>query len=275
MADMNSGTPGGSGGFDWNSVLSEKSPEMRRFRGLFKHIPSDPRCKICAAPFEGPGAPLMRALGRSRWRKNPNFCRVCEVFLSQHPGGAEVELTFLFADMRGSTSIGESMPAAAFSALLNRFYAVGSRIVIDHDGIVDKYVGDEIVALFAPPFAGAAHATQAVAAARKLLVETGHGKADRPWAPIGIGLHTGPAFVGSVGMGGVTDFTALGDTVNTTARLASAAGVGEILVTRAAATAAGLADTGFEQRHLELRGRTEPVDVLVLRAGGTVGAGAA
>jgi len=80
-----------------------------------------------------------------------------------------------------------------------------------------------------------------------------------------VGVHTGVAFVGSVGEAGITDFTALGDAVNTTARLASAASAGEILVTRAAADAAGLSVGRLEQRQLELRGRSEPVDVVVLR----------
>jgi adenylate cyclase len=117
------------------------------------------------------------------------------------------------------------------------------------------------------------HATRAIEAARRLLAETGHGTASGPWAPIGVGVHTGLAFVGSVGEGGVTDFTALGDSVNTAARLASAAAAGEVLVSRAAALAAGLPDEGFEQRHLELRGRAEPVDVVVLGASGVRSAG--
>jgi adenylate cyclase len=125
--------------------------------------------------------------------------------------------------------------------------------------------------MFAPPFAGSAHAQRAIEAARRLLAETGHETPSGPWAPIGVGVHTGLAFVGSVGEGGVTDFTALGDSVNTAARLASAAAAGEVLVSRAAAMAAGLSDGSFEQRHLELRGRSEPVDVLVLGAGSRVG----
>jgi adenylate cyclase len=139
-------------------------------------------------------------------------------------------------------------------------------VVIDHEGLVDKFVGDEIVAWFAPPFAGPEHAKAAVAAARALLDATGHRAPEGPWVPIGAAVHTGIAFVGSVGEGGVTDFTALGDTVNATARLASAAAAGEILVSRSAANAAGIAAEGLEERHLDLRGRTEPIDVLVLRA---------
>jgi adenylate cyclase len=86
------------------------------------------------------------------------------------------------------------------------------------------------------------------------------------FVPVGVGVHTGVAFVGSVGDKGVSDFTALGDAVNTAARLASAANDGEVLVTSTAANAGGIAGTS-ERRRLELRGRTEPVDVVVLRPG--------
>jgi adenylate cyclase len=159
------------------------------------------------------------------------------------------------------------MAPAEFSALLNRFYDIASRVVIEHDGIVDKFVGDEIMAMFAPPFAGKAHPLRAVEAARALVAAASRANGDGEPIPVGAGVHTGIAFVGALGgEDGPTDFTALGDTVNTTARLASAAAAGEVLVTRAAAEAAGIAGEQFEQRHLELRGRTEPVDVVVLRA---------
>jgi adenylate cyclase len=252
--------------FDWKAVLDGTDTRLRRYRSILRRIPASPRCKMCAAPFAGPGAPVMRAMGRSRWAKNPNYCRMCETLLSENHGGAEVELTFLFADVRGSTGLGERMAPTAFSELLNRFYEVAARVVIEHEGLVDKFVGDEIVAWFAPPFAGREHAKAAVAAAQALLDHTGHRSPEGPWVPIGAGVHTGVAFVGSIGEGGVSDFTALGDAVNTTARLASAAGAGEILVSRSAANAAGIATEGLEERHLDLRGRTEPIDVLVLRA---------
>ena len=221
---------------------------------------------MCFAPFEGPGAPLMRAMGRRRWEKNPNYCSICVTWLAEHRGGAEIDLSFLFADVRGSTGLGERLSPTEFSELLNRFYEVAARVVVDHEGLVDKFVGDEIVAFFPPSFAGPAHAAVAIDAARTILAKTGHNAGSEPWVPVGAGVHTGVAFVGSVGEGGVTDFTALGDAVNTTARLASAAGPGEILVSRASATAAGITTEGLEERHLELRGRAEPVDVVVLRA---------
>ncbi len=70
--------------------------------------------------------------------------------MAKHHGGAEIEATFLFADIRGSTSLAEGMSPSAFHALLDRFYAVASNVVFENDGGVDKFVGDEIVAMFFP-----------------------------------------------------------------------------------------------------------------------------
>jgi adenylate cyclase len=120
-----------------------------------------------------------------------------------------------------------------------------------------------VVGLFLPVLAGQDHAAHAIDAAADLMRATGHGTPAGPWIPVGAGIHTGLAYVGTVG-DTVTDFTALGDSVNVTARLASAAGPGEILVSSTSATAAGL-DDGLELRTLTLRGRTEPLDVRVLR----------
>jgi class 3 adenylate cyclase len=97
-----------------------------------------------------------------------------------------------------------------------------------------------VVALFIPGFAGNDHASKALSAARDLFAEMGN-DGDDPWIPLGAGVHTGVAYVGTVGEGDALDFTALGDPANTTARLASEAAAGEILVSAAAAEAAGLA----------------------------------
>ena len=133
-----------------------------------------------------------------------------------------------------------------------------------HDAVVDKFVGDEVVGPVPPGAGGANHARDAVdRRGRALLRATGHGRPEGPWIPVGVGVHTGVAYVGTVG-DTVTDFTALGDSVNVTARLASAAAAGEILVSAASADAADLEDA-LETRTLTLRGRTEPLDVRVLR----------
>ena len=251
----------------WRSLLvTGTDPRLRRYRRVFRLLPANPRCKFCSAPFAGAGAPLMRLLHRDRWKKNPRFCSYCFKFLDDTRGGVELELSLLFADARGSTTLAERVPPAEFSRLMNRFYEGASAVLVTSDGVVDKFVGDEVIGLYLPGLAGPDHARKAVVAAQQILRATGHEDRAGPWLPVGIGVHTGSAYVGTVGgAGDITDFTALGDAVNTTARLASEAGQGEILVTDATAAAASMSLDLLERRRLHLRGRTEAVDVLVLR----------
>lgn len=240
------------------------SPRVRRLRRFWRTIPSAPRCKMCTSPFGAPGGPLLRLIGKGRWAGNSDYCAGCFKQLYRHRDGAEIECTLLFADIRGSTQLAESMSATDFRALLDRFYRTATGILIAHEAIVDKFVGDEVVAIFIPALAGENHAGQAIDAGLDLLRATGH-ETDAPWAPIGIGINTGEAFVGVVGTADHVEFTALGDTVNVTARLASAAGAGEVLVTESAARAANLASAwASERRRLDLRGKAEATDVIVL-----------
>lgn len=251
----------------WRGILMGTDPRFRKSRALYKHIPREPRCKMCAAPFAGPMAPIMRMLGRGRWSKNPKYCGMCFSLVSRFRGGAEIPCTLLFADVRGSTELAERVSSSEFSRLLNRFYDTASRILIANDGIVDKFVGDEVMAIFIPALVQERHAARAVATAKEILHAVGQ-VADNGDAalPIGIGLHTGNAFVGSVGEAPHSELTALGDVVNTAARLASAAGAGELLVSREAADAAGLELGALEHRSLTLKGKSAPTEVVVLTA---------
>ena len=247
----------------WARMLNDPDSGFAAGRGFFRMLPSSPRCKMCAAPFAGPSAPFMRLLDRGRWDKNPSICGLCFKQLEKARGGAEIELSMLFADVRGSTGLAEVMGPGAFQNLLGRFYREATNNLVARDGIIDKFVGDEVVALFLPVLAGHDHAAHAIEAAKDLFRATGHGTETGPWIPLGAGVHTGLAYVGTVG-DTVTDFTALGDSVNVTARLASAAAPGEILVSAASASAAAL-DPGLESRTLTLRGRAEQLEVRVLR----------
>jgi hypothetical protein len=130
----------------WRQFLTRGDSTERRARHLFKRLPRGPRCRLCAAPFAGPGAAVMRVIGRQRSTQTPTMCRSCFTFVTTHHGGAEVECTMLFADIRGSTTLGESLSPGAFHAVLDRFYTVASDVVYDNDGMVDKFVGDELVA---------------------------------------------------------------------------------------------------------------------------------
>src|SRR5215218_9251081 len=238
-------------------------------RAISRKIPSEPRCKLCDTPFGAPGN-LMRFIGFGPSRLNRRICRGCIHALEKRPGGAEIELSLLFADVRGSTALAEHMGSGEFSQLMARFYGAAAAAVDRRNGIVDKFVGDQVVALFIPGFAGADHASDAIGAARELLAKTGHGDGI-PWIPVGAGVHTGVAYVGTVGEGDALDFTALGDSVNTAARLASSAGTGEILVSSAAAAASQLETAGLEARTLALRGRAESVEAWVTRVGEPLG----
>lgn len=239
-------------------------PRVRRLRRMWRAVPSSPRCKMCFAPFGAPGGPILRHVGKGRWPGNPKYCAGCFKDLYRKRDGAEIECSLIFADIRGSSALAESMPPSAFRTLLDRFYATATEVLVEHDAIVDKFVGDEVIGIFIPALTDGNHARQAVDAGLDLLRATGH-ETDMPWAPIGIGVNTGVAFVGVVGTAEHVEFTALGDNVNITARLASAAGGGELLVTEAAARSAGIASGDHERRTLELRGRTDATEVSVLR----------
>jgi adenylate cyclase len=172
----------------------------------------------------------------------------------------------LFVDVRGSTSLAERMSAAEFGELMNRFYGIATNVLVKTDAFIDKLIGDEVVGIYLPAFAGSQPARLAVEAAQELLHATSHPDRGGAWLPVGVGVHTGTAFFGTVtgGEGTFSDLTALGDNVNVAARLASNAGPGEALISDATCAAADLDVAHLEERRLELKGRSEPVNVRVL-----------
>ena len=97
---------------------------------------------------------ILKPFGFGPSKLNRRLCRACFRSVDKKPGGAEIELSLLFADVRGSTSLAEQMQPQEFSRLISRFYGTAARVVDEWDGIVDKFVGDEVVALFVPGFAG-------------------------------------------------------------------------------------------------------------------------
>jgi adenylate cyclase len=250
----------------WRGILLGTDKRYRESYTFLRRLPGSPRCRFCSAPFKGPGAVVARRMGRRPWAKNPHYCETCFVLLENQHGGAEIDCSLLFADVRGSTTLAENMTATEFRRLLDRFYETAAHVLFEHEAILDKFVGDEVVAIFVPALTGELHAARAVAAAQALLKATGHGDPGGAWLPIGIGVHTGVAYVGAVGEAPSTVITALGDTVNVAARLASAAGPGELLLSLDAARSAQIEGDPGERRDLELKGKSERVPVLVLGA---------
>ncbi len=257
----------------WRSyLLGDQSGLDRRVlavRRLMKHLPSDPRCKVCNSPFAGIGRPLVRVLGfgaAGLSSMNPTLCDRCERLVREHEVGAEVQMTLLFADVRGSTSLAEEVGPSEFQRIINRFYRLATDVLVDSDALIEKLIGDEVVGVFVPGIAGANHAERAVHAAQAILRATGHGTPEGPWLNVGAGVHTGVAYAGSVGSKqAMSTITVLGDPVNTAARLASAAGPGELLVSEQTVELSGLELGDYESRTLELKGRRELARVRVMK----------
>lgn len=246
----------------WRRILIEGHRPLRMAHLVFRHLPSPPRCKVCHNPFDGIGGRLVGLMGFTRSRKNPMLCaRCCDAL---PPGGAEVDIAVLFADVRGSTAMAEKIGPSAFAARMNRFYATATEVLVHHDAIIDKLVGDEVMALFIPGICGAQYRRRAAEAALALMGAIGTSQA--PEVPIGIAVNSGLAYVGNVGREHVVDFTALGDTVNTAARLASSAAAGEALLSESIHAAIAERYADLEARTLTLRGKEAPVTVRVVRA---------
>ena len=244
---------------DWFMTDAFKVERQRHFMGL---LPHDPRCRLCHAPFHGVGGAVVGALfGRRQSNLNPHFCNMCEEFAKKHPGGAEVEMSMLFADVRGSTALSEQMTSIEFSKLINRFYIGTTNAIAEEDGLVEKLAGDAVAAFWGAGFAGKDYVAKTIRAAQIIarLMQ-------RQNIPVGIGVHAGVAYFGAMGSpNGLVDISAIGEEVNTAARLASKAAAGEIVLSETALEQAHMDGSELESRKLELKGISEQVSIRVMR----------
>lgn len=250
----------------WRETLIKGHVALKGLRRVMRLLPGSPRCKVCHNPFGGFGGHICRAVGMTPSRKNPQLCSLCCEKLP--PGGAGTETAVLFADIRGSTALSESLGPTAYAELLNRFYRTATEVLIRHDATIDKLIGDEVMAFFVPGFAGPGYKRSAVEAGLALLRGLGYGSAEGPWLSVGIGIDAGTAYVGNVGGKGYVDFTALGDPVNLAAHIQAAAKPGELLVGEAAFAAVVERYPGCESRSLQLKGKDGPVAVWSLPVAG-------
>ena len=234
----------------------------KRLRRILRVLPRDPRCKFCNAPFQGVGGLVVRALfGKQRSSLNPRYCNLCEIASQEFPGGAEVEMSMLFIDIRGSTALSEKLSPTEFSQVINRFYAAATKVIIEEDGLVEKLAGDEVAAFWGAGFAGRDYIERTVNVAQKLLRVMEGQK-----IPVGIGVHAGIAYFGAMGTTeGLTEISAKGEEVNMAARLASKAAPGEIIVSEQALKKANIDGGELESRSLELKGISELIPVRVMR----------
>ena len=200
--------------------------------------------------------------GRRQSNLNPHFCNVCEDFAKKFPGGAEVEMSMLFADVRGSTSLSEQLTPIEFQKLINRFFIGSTKIIGEEFGLVEKLAGDAVAAFWGAGFAGKDYVARTIHAAQKIQKSMEHQK-----IPVGVGVHAGVAYFGAMGSAeGVVNISAIGDEVNAAARIASKAASGEILVSEQALKAAGIEGGQLESRSLALKGLSQPIVVRVMTA---------
>lgn len=229
-------------------------PDLVKQHRVHRYMPSDPRCRLCLVPFGGLGGFVMSRRGKAPSSRNKHYCAACDGFLEAFPGGAEVEMSILYVDIRNSVSAAEGARPADVSARVNRFLSEATEIITDNDGFIMAFYGDCVVAVWPPGFAGPDHAAKALAAARALA----RAFPGDSGIPAGTGVHTGMVYIGTVAaaQGTFRDVSIFGTSVNITARLASAAKAGEALASEATAQAAGLAKPAHS---LEVKGLSAPI----------------
>ena len=182
--------------------------------------------------------------------------------------GERREMTVLFADIRGFTAISETLSAAALKDLLNRFFTPMTRVIFEHRGTIDKYVGDMVMAFWGAPLADPEHARHAVAAALAMRNEAERLRADfraegLPDVDIGIGLNSGAMNVGNMGSDYRRSYTVLGDAVNLGSRLEGLTRFYGAGIVVGEETRAGQEDAFLFRRldRVRVKGRSEPLTI--------------
>ncbi len=182
-------------------------------------------------------------------------------------GGAVREVTVLMADLSGFTTFSERTPPAEVVELLNAYFGAIVPAILTEGGTVVQFVGDAIMAVFNAPADQPDHAARAARAGLGLQRVVSPLADARPDAPrFRVGLNTGPALVGNIGAEQMRNFTAIGDTTNTAARIESLAPVGEVAVSATTLAALGPAARTRPLGSIEVKGKRDPVDIAVLEA---------
>lgn len=177
----------------------------------------------------------------------------------------EIEVTVLFSDIRGFSTFAEEAPPRRVAEVVNRHLAAMTEVVRLHEGVLDKFAGDAVMAVFGAPRRVTDHAVRAIQCAvemqqRQSALNREAIKLGLPASDIGIGVNTGTVVAGLVGGVGRVDYTVIGDTVNVAQRLQSIAGGGEILAS-AASVAGATWQPATSVGSRPVKGRHQPVEV--------------
>lgn len=219
-------------------------------------------------PLRGPLSVPFRVVGIKPSRMNPNTCTICELMFTRvmKARNITVDATVLFADLRGYTELTQQVPPEGIQALLDAFYDECAAAIWQYDGLLNKTLGDAVMAIFNFPVHHADHAAKAVQAGREIMRRcaqrqgelTGKfGLSDHDLG-VGVGIDSGMTAFGEFGKSH-RDLTAIGTVVNRAARAQAAAKHGEILVTRAVYDRAGPAVENAREGQYRLKGFADPI----------------
>jgi len=186
--------------------------------------------------------------------------------------GERQTVTILFADLRGSTALAEKLSPEQVISVMNAYLRVMARSVIDAGGILDKFTGDGLMAIFGAmgaPAHGAPAAARAALAIRSNIttLNAERARSGEPVVQFGVGIHTGDVVLGAIGLPDRSDYTAIGDAVNTASRMETLTKEYKVDAVLSAATAGHLQDDGLELRSLgeaQVRGKSETVSIFTL-----------
>lgn len=217
--------------------------------------------------LRGPLSAPFRVFGIKPSGMNPNICTLCETMfeLVMKRKAIEIEATIVFADIRGFTTLAQAMEPVALRQLLNFFYDECAAAIWSHDGLLNKTIGDSILAIFNFPLQHAAHTERALSAARDIQERchercrkelAGYGL-DQSELGIGIGIDCGTMTFGEFGTTH-TELTAVGQVVNRASRLQSVAAPGEILLSDKAWAALDVPNKTSRRREVFLKGYAGP-----------------
>lgn len=187
--------------------------------------------------IRGPLSYFFKPFGIKKSRMHPNLCTICESMFTTVKKGKQIDVntTILFADLRGYTHMSQHLDSSMMNEVLHAFYDACSGAVWERDGIVNKFIGDAVLAIFNFPLVRDLHAHNAVHAAIRLqeqfqIIRESISLPEGHEMGIGIGIHTGHCNIGEVG-NAYKDFTAVGAVVNLASRIQNAAESGEIIIT--------------------------------------------
>lgn len=240
----------------WYQVFQVGHPVLSGKQKRFSMLPGRTRCKMCYAPLNGLGGWITKRMGLQASSRNPLFCNACDGFLQTFPGGAEVDLAIMFCDLRGSVELSAGMSPKEFKELIVFMRETIIPVLWHSEGFVLQFQGDSIIGVWPPGFSGKDYVKKAVDGAYKMSEVLKSAKLNGKTVPVGISLHAGRAYLGTVASVGndLQEVSAFGYDVNVAARLSDAAKAGEVLISEAALMAAGRHAEAVDLQSFELKG---------------------